>query len=116
MLIDDVPIPALTFHVPGKVPVDTLATEKPLGNSNLRHLILLPFEGTVAVNFVVTDPLQNDPAMVTGSASVNTHSACNPLLCPSAVNFNVAPNSSASPGTSQVELTFPFASATTVHG
>ena len=48
--------------------------------------------------------------------SVNTHSAFNPELSPMAVNFKVAPSSSASDGTVHVEFTLPSSPARTVQG
>ena len=67
ILIDAVPIP-LAVNPVGKL---TLVTEKVLGKSSLIHLILLAFEGIVAVKNVVGDPVQNEPAIVTASASEN---------------------------------------------
>jgi hypothetical protein len=105
---------------------DTLLSTKPggvVGIFMITDLVTLPpfpvFK-ILKVNGCEPAPVQTEAGDIEGAylslfPSVNTQLAC-PEVGPTAVNCNVAPNSSASDGTTHVELTFPLSSAVTVHG
>ncbi len=95
-----------------------LTTEVALMPSNLTVKVAFPGVNPIPVIVTVVEPAvlpELGFTLVTVCESVNSTSACNPLVCPSAAALSNSPTQSSS-HTCQVVTKFPLASAITSHG